>query len=79
MQEWEMIQASGERSLVGTVRKCAMRMERGFYSSAVSTTFESPTHGFHTRESTSSRGNVGADNSGLSSTTSWWEKKLGSR
>ena len=70
---------SGVSSLAGVVRKYAMRMAGDFCSSVVSTVFGIPTPGFHTKESTSTHGNVQAKGSGLSLATSWWERRLGSR
>ena len=52
MQEWVAIQVYGMRFWGGMERKCATTVGDSYCSSAVSTTSESLTHGFHTREST---------------------------
>ena len=52
-----------------------MRMGGDFCSSALNTISGFPTHGFPTKESTNTHGNVEAKDLGLSSTTSWWERR----
>ena len=61
MQEWVAIQVFELRCWGGMERKCATTMEDDYYSSAVRTISGSLTHGFHTRESTSTSKNAGAE------------------